>query len=69
MDIQMPEMDGVEALRCLQQKYGSGGPRVVALTANALEGDRERFLALGFDGYLGKPLSPEGLRNALAATA
>jgi signal transduction histidine kinase/DNA-binding response OmpR family regulator len=67
MDIQMPEMDGIETVRHLREKFGDRGPQVVALTANALEGDREKFLALGFDGYLSKPLSPESLRDALAA--
>jgi signal transduction histidine kinase/DNA-binding response OmpR family regulator len=66
MDIQMPEMDGIEALRRLREKYGSRCPNVVALTANALQGDREKFLSLGFDGYLSKPLSPENLQKTLA---
>jgi len=65
MDIQMPEMDGIEATRQLREKLGSRCPCIVALTANALEGDREKFLALGFDGYLSKPLGPEGLKNVL----
>jgi signal transduction histidine kinase/CheY-like chemotaxis protein len=68
MDIQMPEMDGIEAVRLLREKYGDDGPNVVALTANALEGDRERYLSLGFTGYLSKPLTPESLQDALAAT-
>jgi len=65
MDIQMPEMDGVEAVRRLREKLHEHCPYIVALTANALEGDREKFLALGFDDYLSKPLSPDRLRNAL----
>ncbi len=65
MDIQMPEMDGIEATRQLRDKLGDQCPFIVALTANALEGDREKFLALGFDNYLSKPLSPERLQNAL----
>ena len=69
MDIQMPEMDGIEALGRLRETYGSQRPRVIALTANALEGDRERYLALGFDGYLSKPVNPEALQNALSAAA
>jgi PAS domain S-box-containing protein len=62
MDIQMPGMDGVEALQCLRQGPSARYPfrtdsrtPVVAVTANALEGDEERFLALGFDAYLSKP--------------
>ncbi|HUB67966.1 MAG TPA: response regulator [Candidatus Methylacidiphilales bacterium] len=69
MDIQMPEMDGIETVRRLREKFGDRRPHVVALTANALEGDREKFLGLGFDGYLSKPLSPENLQNTLASVA
>jgi len=65
MDIQMPEMDGIEATRRLRQDLGEKCPYIVALTANALEGDREKFLGMGFDDYLSKPLSPERLRSAL----
>jgi CheY-like chemotaxis protein/anti-sigma regulatory factor (Ser/Thr protein kinase) len=65
MDIQMPEMDGVEAIHQLREKLGDRCPYVVALTANALEGDREKFLGLGFDDYLSKPISPDRLRQAL----
>ncbi|MDZ7856336.1 response regulator [Sphaerotilus sp.] len=62
MDIQMPGMDGVEALQCLRRgatpRFAFLTPArtpVVAVTANALEGDEERFLGLGFDAYLSKP--------------
>jgi signal transduction histidine kinase/CheY-like chemotaxis protein len=65
MDVQMPEMDGIEATRQLKQNLGEKCPVIVALTANALEGDREKFLAMGFDDYLSKPLSPDRLRGAL----
>ncbi len=65
MDIQMPEMDGIEATRVLREKLGENCPFIVALTANALEGDRERFLGLGFDNYLSKPLVPATLREML----
>ena len=58
MDIQMPEMDGVEACRLLREKLGADCPTIIALTANSLEGDREKFLAQGFDNYLSKPLGP-----------
>jgi two-component system cell cycle response regulator DivK len=56
MDIQLPDFDGVEALRRLRADERTAGTRVVALTAQAMEGDRERFLAAGFDGYLSKPV-------------
>jgi CheY-like chemotaxis protein len=65
MDVQMPEMDGIEATRRLREKLGSRCPFISALTAEALEGDRERFLGLGFDGYLSKPLNPEKLQTVL----
>ncbi|SKA85889.1 PAS domain S-box-containing protein [Paucidesulfovibrio gracilis DSM 16080] len=58
MDIQMPEMDGIEASRLLRAGYGPVPCDIplVALTAHAMEGDMERFLELGMDGYLAKPL-------------
>ena len=65
MDIHMPEMDGIEALRFLTEKYGQRRPFAVALTANALQGDRERFLQLGFDAYLSKPLNAQALQEIL----
>ena len=69
MDIQMPEMDGIEAARELREKLGNRCPLIVALTADALEGDREKFLQLGFDNYLSKPLSPENLQRMLTLSA
>jgi signal transduction histidine kinase/DNA-binding response OmpR family regulator len=65
MDVQMPEMDGIEAMRRLREKLDGRCPFICALTAEALEGDRERFLGIGFDGYLSKPLSPEKLQGVL----
>jgi signal transduction histidine kinase/DNA-binding response OmpR family regulator len=65
MDVQMPEMDGMEAMRRLHEKLGSRCPFIIALTAEALEGDREKFLNLGFDAYLSKPLGPEELQATL----
>jgi len=65
MDIHMPEMDGIEALRFLVEKFGAQRPFAVALTANALQGDRERFLQLGFDAYLSKPLNAQALQEIL----
>jgi two-component system, cell cycle response regulator DivK len=56
MDIQLPDFDGVEALGRLRADERTAATRVVALTAQAMEGDRERFLAAGFDGYLSKPV-------------
>jgi two-component system, cell cycle response regulator DivK len=56
MDIQLPDMDGVEALRRLREDERTARIPVLALTAQAMAGDRERFLAAGFDGYLSKPV-------------
>jgi signal transduction histidine kinase/DNA-binding response OmpR family regulator len=65
MDIQMPEMDGLEATRLIRAQMGPQAPYLVALTAEALEGDRERFLASGFDNYLSKPLQAAALQDLL----
>ena len=65
MDIHMPEMDGIEAARIIRERYRDKKPTIIALTAEALEGDRERFLALGFDNYLSKPLKPKALQEML----
>ena len=66
MDIQMPEMDGVEATRRIYQKYAeSERPRVIAMTAHALEGDRERYLGVGMDDYVSKPVRVDELVRAL----
>ncbi|NOX37729.1 MAG: response regulator [Calditrichaeota bacterium] len=66
MDVQMPEMDGVEATRRIRQTLPADRqPRIIALTANALAGDRERYLQAGMDDYLSKPLRNEDLMDAL----
>lgn len=65
----MPEMDGVKASETLRQRLGDRCPFLVALTAEALEGDRERFLAKGFDDYMSKPLSPEVLQDLLLSVS
>ena len=57
MDIQLPDIDGVEALDRLRADQRTASVPVLALTAQAMEGDRERFLAAGFDGYLSKPVN------------
>ena len=57
MDIHLPDIDGVEALRMLRADERTASVPVLALTAQAMEGDRERFLAAGFDGYLSKPVN------------
>ncbi len=65
MDIQMPEMNGMEAMAMIRTIYGAKAPKIVALTAEALEGDEERFLGMGFDYYLSKPLQSEALQQVL----
>jgi PAS domain S-box-containing protein len=66
MDVQMPEMDGLEACRQLRQRYGaSAPPRVIAMTANAMPGDREACLAAGMDAYVSKPVELADIRRVL----
>jgi signal transduction histidine kinase/CheY-like chemotaxis protein len=65
MDIQMPEIDGIEATRIIRERFQAKHPSIVALTAEALEGDRERLLSLGFDNYLSKPLQAKALQDLL----
>jgi signal transduction histidine kinase/ActR/RegA family two-component response regulator len=69
MDVQMPEMDGLEASRRIVERWPEGRrPRIVAMTANASQGDREMCIAAGMDDYLSKPIRVEKLAQALAAT-
>jgi two-component system, cell cycle response regulator DivK len=56
MDVQLPGIDGLEALRRLRQDERTASIPILAVTAQAMSGDRERFLAAGFDGYLSKPI-------------
>jgi CheY-like chemotaxis protein len=71
MDVQMPEMDGLEATRAirLRQQDNSRFPKyagriiIIAMTASAMQSDRERCLAAGMDDYMAKPVRPEDVRN------
>jgi CheY-like chemotaxis protein len=66
MDVQMPEMDGLEATRRITARWPAGArPRIVAMTANAMQGDREECLAAGMDDYVVKPIRVDALVEAL----
>jgi two-component system, cell cycle response regulator DivK len=65
MDVQLPGIDGVEALERLRQNERTASIPVLALTAQAMSGDRERFLEAGFDGYLAKPVDVGALIEAV----
>jgi CheY-like chemotaxis protein len=67
MDVQMPEMDGLEATRRIVARWPSPAqrPRIVAMTANAMQGDREECLAAGMEDYVTKPIRVDALVQAL----
>jgi CheY-like chemotaxis protein len=66
MDVQMPEMDGLEASRRLTARWSAGQrPRIIAMTANAMQGDRELCLAAGMDDYVSKPIRVDELVSVL----
>ena len=69
MDVQMPVMDGVQATLAIREMERQGiireRPLIVAMTANALKGDKAKYMAVGMDGYLSKPILLEELRSAI----
>jgi CheY-like chemotaxis protein len=67
MDVQMPEMDGVETCRAIREKERGSGRHtpIIALTAHAMTGDRDRFLAAGMDGFASKPIRMDELTSEI----
>jgi CheY-like chemotaxis protein len=65
MDVQMPEMDGYEATRLIKERWRKDGPIIIAMTANAMQGDKEKCLLAGMDDYISKPLRLEDIVNVL----
>lgn len=62
MDIQMPQMGGVEASKYIKEDHGENAPSIIALTANALDGDKSKYLEAGLDDYLSKPINVDELK-------
>jgi CheY-like chemotaxis protein/HPt (histidine-containing phosphotransfer) domain-containing protein len=65
MDVQMPEMDGLEATRKLVEIYGKKKPNIIAMTAFAMEGDKEKCFEAGMDDYVSKPIMIEEIQRMI----
>jgi len=65
MDVQMPELDGLEATRKIRVMTELAQPRIIAMTANAMQGDREMCIAAGMDDYISKPIRVNELVEAI----
>jgi len=66
MDVRLPKMDGLEATRRLRQTPGLGRVPIIALTASAMEGDRQRIIAAGCDEYIAKPFNTRQFPDTVA---
>jgi PAS domain S-box-containing protein len=71
MDVQMPELDGFQTTAVIREKEKTTGKhlRIIAMTAHAMEGDRERCLAAGMDGYISKPIQAKAMLDAIEDTS
>jgi CheY-like chemotaxis protein len=66
MDIQMPNLDGIETTQRIHDNFSpESRPWIIAMTAHAMQGDREKYLTAGMDDYLSKPITTESLNNVL----
>jgi CheY-like chemotaxis protein len=65
MDVKMPVLGGIEATRMIRERWPDNGPKIIAVTAYALHGDREKCIAAGMDDYIGKPVQREELAKVL----
>ena len=65
-DVSMPEMDGLQATEAIRREMGENSAPIIALTASAMKGDRERFLNAGMNDYLSKPVAKAALLTMLA---
>ena len=65
MDVQMPKMDGVEATKIILEKLGEQRPTIIAMTANAMTGDKEKYLSAGMDDYISKPVRIHAIEDAI----
>jgi len=69
LDVQMPEMDGLECARCIRREWPGSGPWLIAMTANAMQSDREACYAAGVDDYVSKPVQMRALSAALSRSS
>ena len=68
MDIQLPGMNGIEALKALRAEPGTAGIPIVAITASVMKSDRQEIMSAGFDGFIEKPITVRGFMDVVEAT-